>query len=153
MLDPNIPMSYWTDKIKLFVKNNDIDLIAYAYILFLAMLLYRLIMFLVYEIIFKKKIFLKLKKNFVIKSFIQAYIEERKKILFFLIKPATLMVLHHIWIEKYIHNYKYHIILAFTILISILYNSIFSFFKKRDSKELRSYLKILNKSYYDKVWC
>lgn len=132
-----------------YINKHLEDYIALAFGLYLTRLLYRLIVFVVFEKLFKHEFFFKLKKNRHIKSIIDEYIVSRKGFLFFFVKPAGWLLLYSFWVDGHINKYKYHWILASIISINILYNLNLSFYKKRDRLELKTCLNIHKLNYID----
>lgn len=115
------------------------------------MILYRMTMFLIFERLFKKRFFLELKKTKPVKIFMNWYFESRKLILFFFVKPLMWIYLYDFWKQGIFHDYNYHIILFLILSINIIYNTTFAWFKKREAKELKIFLKVTKKKYYRDV--
>lgn len=148
LLNPNITVMMHLKSMYNYINTHLEDYIALLFILYLTRLLYRLIIFAIFENFFKKKFFEKIKKKKIIKYIIYKFQKERINILFFFVKPTLSVMLYKSWTYDYVNKYKYHCILIIIILINIFYNLNLSFWKKRELVELKKYMNIYKVTYY-----
>lgn len=150
IINPNTESGFIWKFFKYWVYKNRVDLIAYLYIFFLIVILFRLVMYSIFFIILKKTFFINLRKRKIVKKLIDFYFYKRLRLIFYS-KLFIYYLIYYFWSYGFINKYKYEYIFILTVLINVIYTLTLSFYRKRNASELKHALKMSKTYFYYKV--